>query len=426
VNMFEKKGNNLELKDSSGNNITQNIIDTQNIYNQIILNRESLAEMITNGHPLNPDFKIGIDKLPNGKMGFKSVPVSSDATKKYPMSIKGNFTIIDEKYKKYPNAVEVINNMYYNQEPVKVKVQSLEHFLGDIKDPFPLFDDIGDIVESYIFPEKFPDAELLVYFEFKGSKFKIDYISLKLVRKLSKNISVLNNAHQDFPFTIEIILDFDELSNSKINFKMRDSYKSDVFSMIKYIDFIIHLSSKEFVAKTIERNEIFLKGKATLDLTEEERKFNKSYLVGLKKMLEIENYTGTKFDLTKGITKTDAKNIDELFAYIVASKKKQNIKQYSITLDKNKTDINLIKQMCIQTNSRLINVEKDMKYKILGQNIYFDEISIYYSNLCVSNKEEVLLELEDLNKKDSNKLEIKMIPTSGKKIIREVKIIKKV
>lgn len=420
--MFNKNKNKAEIKDSNGNTIIQNIIETQNNINKIDFNREYLAGLLMNDHPLNPDFKIGIDKLPNGKMGLKSVPISDDAMEKYPMSIKGKFTVVDEKYKNYNNVGEVLKQMYYNQESVKVDLKSLDNFLGEIKDPFSQFDSL-DIVESYIVPEKFPDKEFPVSFEFKNSKFKLDYVSLKLVRKLSEKVSVLNNSHQEYPFTIEMTLDFEGNNTSKLNFKMRESYTSAVSSMIKYIKFVINLSSKQYIIKSINDNKEFITGKAHLDISKEEKEFNKHYLVGLEKIIEIEEYTGIKFDLTKGITSSDVKDIDKLFEYIKASKRKQRLKQYSVDLDKKEMDVNQVRELCNSVNFKFTFVLKDLKFTILGEDIFIDEIDMDYYNLQVSNKEEVLSKLKDINNDDSDKLELMMIPSLNEKIIREIKII---
>ena len=240
-----KEENQSNIAQFIGNN---NTIAQNNYNNQITIDSDFLLEMTKKQHKLYPYFYTGIDKFPNGKVGYKSIPANEEAEKKFPLSIKSNVTVIDNKYKEYKDLNKMLQDSYNNQEPIKVKVNSTIQMLGEEIDPYQPFLD-EEIVESYIFPQRFPNVPI-VSIGFIDSDFIIDGIQLKIVKKESDNITYLNNEKQDSFIVVKIKLVVSNIKEENssadvqfnFNFNINDRYKDNLDANITFYKILLNIA----------------------------------------------------------------------------------------------------------------------------------------------------------------------------------------
>lgn len=403
-----KEENQSNIAQFIGNN---NTIEQNNYNNKIVIDSDFLLEMTKKQHKLYPYFYTGIDKFPNGKVGYKSIPANEEAEKKFPLSIKSNVTIIDNKYKEYKDLNKMLQDSYNNQEPIKVKVNSTIQMLGEEIDPYQPFLD-EEIVESYIFPQRFPNVPI-VSIGFIDSDFIIDGIQLKIVKKENDNITYLNNEKQDSFIVVKIKLvvsNIREENNSadvqfNFNFNINNRYKDNLDANIMFYKILLNIAEgKEMYMKFIDNPKKSMIGRLQV-------KHDISILKNTIRFCEVLKKINTTFNLnlTKAYhyTKSDYDSISFL-EKILLQKHIKKAKEITLKLDASQIDEENIKELIKEENSNIGEVREDIVVPLLDNNLHISKIIKIYTNFTIKNKNELIADMKSCIK--DNILNIVLIP----------------
>ncbi len=406
-----KEENQSNIAQFIGNN---NTIAQNNYNNQITIDSDFLLEMTKKQHKLYPYFYTGIDKFPNGKVGYKSIPANEEAEKKFPLSIKSNVTVIDNKYKEYKDLNKMLQDSYNNQEPIKVKVNSTIQMLGEEIDPYQPFLD-EEIVESYIFPQRFPNVPI-VSIGFIDSDFIIDGIQLKIVKKESDNITYLNNEKQDSFIVVKIKLVVSNIKEENssadvqfnFNFNINDRYKDNLDANITFYKILLNIAEgKEMYMKFFDNPKKSMIGRLPV-------KHDISILKNTIRFCEVLKKINTTFNLnlTKAYlyTKSDYDSISFL-EKILFQKHIKKAKEITLKLDASQIDEENIKELIKEENSSIGEVREDIVVPLLDNNLHISKIIKIYTNFTIKNKNELIADMKSCIK--NNILNIVLIPKNG-------------
>lgn len=403
-------------KEESQSNIAQfignnNTVEQNNYNNKIVINSDFFLEMTKKQHKLYPYFYTGIDKLPNGKIGYKSIPANEEAEKKFPLSIKSNFTVIDDKYREYKDLNKMLQDSYNNQEPIKVKVNSTIQMLGEEVDPYQPFLD-EEIVEAYIFPQKFPSIPT-VSIGFIDSDFIVDGIQLEIIKKENDNITYLSNEKQDCFIIVKIklvasnICEKDNTADIKFNFNfnINKRYKNNLDANIMFYKILLHIAEgKEMYMKFADNPKKNLIGK--LKITG-----NISILKNTIRFCEVLKKINTTFKLN--LTRTDKYTKDDydsirFLEKILIPKNSNKEREIILKVDASKISEENIKELINEENGNIGEVRENIDISLLNNDLHISKIVKIYSNYVIKNKNELVSNIKQYIKDEE--LSIVLIP----------------
>lgn len=207
-------------------------------------------------YPLSPYYKFDYQ---DGELISK--PALPEAQKKYPEQYRIRGTV-HVKNHAFANQHEIEDYAYRHQAPIEIEVESINKYLGEMKDPIQ--PDIKKIKDRKIYahPREFPPAFPCSIKINDQSYF--DYILLRTQEIKDDETFIINNSEQNNkPVIVELqIKRIDEKTYFGItNFRINNRSASHKTSL-KYARFLkAAVNSGEIVIHLLEKDEDLLRGK---------------------------------------------------------------------------------------------------------------------------------------------------------------------
>lgn len=423
------------IENSDINEINQINIEKQE--NNLTLNNFQMScandrflQMATS-HRLFPYFTVDFTKMKNGNYTLMSKPTREESIKKYPLNFKGSFTILDEKYKDIKDRQKMLDIIQFSDSPIEIKINKFEQYLGDVIDPYPNpeLSPMQDGVKSYIMPHErvLPVVVWNVDMRFEDSKFRLIGIQLKLVKQISSNTFLLNNYHQKSkPIYLELRLEInDKHIDCNLNYKINETKINDSKTVITYNKFVLNLLTNPYYLYEKKKNLTLMSGKSDKSISQEEINSLNHYINIVERLSMIEKFFDIKFSIPDEISKDDVVAINELYRYIISSKKKEKGINTCLTISKKDMDLNRIKDLINMPRTSLMSTFDNAAFNILGMEINIKKIIIKYHDVKCSNIDEVNEFIKNIEKfDDRDALKIIMVPTNGKYLYKITEIIK--
>ncbi len=382
-------------------------------------------------HSLFPYFTVDIAKMNDGKYRLMSKPTRKESIVKYPLNFKGSFTILDERYKDIKDKQKMMDIIQFSDTPIEVKLNKFEQYLGNVLDPYPNpeLSPMQEGVKSYIMPSKreVPKIKWNVDICFHDSKFKLSSIQLKLVKQLSSNTFLFNNYHQSLkPVFLELKLEItDKYVNCNLNYKINETKINDCKTVLTFNKFVLNLLTKSYYMYEKNEKKTIMSGESKKNISQEEIDSLQHYINIVERILEIEKYFNKTFNVPNEISKDDVMNINELYRFIMASKKKEKGVNVFITISKKDMDLEKVQSLINMPKTSLMSISENVIFNILGIDIKIKKIIIKYYDVKCSNAKEVNKFIKNIETfDDTDTLKIIMIPTKGKYVYKITEIIK--
>lgn len=433
--MLGKKNKIGNIKNSKINEISQVNIEKQENYLtlnnfQMSCANDRFLEMSIS-HSLFPYFTVDFTKTKDGRYRLMSKPTKAESVTKYPLNFKGSFTVLDERYKNIKDQEKMLDIIQFSDSPIEVKINKFEQYLGDVLDPYPNpeLSPIQEGVKSYIMPQKrkLPDIKWNVDICFENSKFKLTGIQLKLVKQLSSNVFLLNNHHQKRkPIFLELKLEItDKLVNCNLNYKINDENINDSKTIIIYNKFVLNLLTNPYYMYEKKEKLTLMSGKSDKSISQEEIESLNHYIDIVERISTIEKFFNVNFNIPDEISKEDVITINELYRYIMASKKREKGINVYFTIQKKNMDLEMVRNLTSIPRTSLMSTHEQAVFNILGIDIKIKKIVIKYNDVKCSNREDVNEFINNIDTfDDTDILKIIMIPTNGKYVYKITEIIK--
>ncbi|WP_026888851.1 hypothetical protein [Clostridium beijerinckii] len=350
-------------------------------------------------HPLYPDFRYSLNMNEKG-VSIKLVANNEEAIKKYPPHGTIKFIIPDE-YKWAKNINELIRYGYENQVPIKLKSESIRLWLGNY-----LMEEIENVSEVKIIPEKFPDP-IPMKFEFEKTLFTLDYLEMGLIRIENDYLILSNEKQENTKLILTLSINRGNILDNKFNIKVATQYKNDVAANLKMNKFLLNMGYEGIKKLVTLKNDREIISFQDSNINCTSRKDIEKEIALLERLNTLEKYYGVVFKLPKKITRDDYENL------LVLEKSMNNepiTGTYSeltllVTVD---SGFNQTQMISKDTGSIMECVFDDQEIELFDQKIIFKEMRINYHNTVVDNKEKTLKKFEFAD--DGDVIKIKFIP----------------
>lgn len=433
--MFSTKNHIGNIENTQIEEINQTNIEKQENYltiNKFQMNcaNDRFIQMAMS-HSLFPYFTVDFAKMNDGKYRLMSKPTKKESVVKYPLNFKGSFTILDDRYKDIKDKQKMMDIIQFSDTPVEIKLNKFEQYLGDVLDPYPNpeLSPMQEGVRSYIMPKKreLPKIKWNVDICFNDSKFKLTGIQLKLVKQLSSNTFLFNNYHQNLkPVALELKLEInDEYVTYNLKYKINETRINDCKTVFTFNTFVLNLLTKSYYMYERCEKKIIMFGECNGNVSQEEIESLQYYINIIEKILEIEKYFNITFNIPNEISKDDVMSINELYRFIMSSKKKEKGINAFFTIFKKNMNIEKVRSLINMQEVSLVSVSENVVFNILGVDIEIKKIIVKFNDVKCSNTEEVNDFISKIDKfDDTDTLKLIMIPTKGKYLYKITEIVK--
>ncbi|MBR2247778.1 MAG: hypothetical protein IKG58_03275 [Bacilli bacterium] len=415
--MSNKIGN---IENSDNNNIVQNEIKEQKNY-YVVNGDESKYQKMRFSHKLFPYYIVDIKQNKDGIYTLYSRPFRDDSELIYPINYKGSIKITDERYKNIKNNELLFDLIQHVDTPIEVKFENYKKYLGKVEDPYP---DANAFLMSknekaFIMPEKvkIPDVGINVDFNIKNSKNSIKNIKLKTSKIISKSHLIMNNYHQKnkiILFTFDF--DFDNKKfNCRVNYNINNKNYNKSKSRLKYNQFCLDFLTNKYYVTDRKTKENIMQGKYDNLISDDSIESLTKYIQIIKKIIKIEKFLNIEFEVPEEITSEDVSKINELYKYIIATKKSIKLKDITYTMQKKDISKQQLLDYMEKDSMVLTNKIDNIAIKILNKEINIKQIIEKYDNVKLGNTTEVseiIKQFDDLS--DEYKIIIKMVSAIGK------------
>lgn len=190
----------------------------------------SVAEAASKKHPLYPYYETAVSMNGNGAVLY-SKPVIEEAKEKYPMRIKGDFSV--ENSKGY-SLQELQKRAYISQEHIKLEITKAVRMLGNEVDPYQ--NGIEDLLKSRIemvSPELPGPFRVMV--SVKGTtEFYNDLLMKVQPTNPDDHLLHLSNAGQDYDLFFELKW-YKETHNLTLNYRFKGKKWREISKFIKFM-----------------------------------------------------------------------------------------------------------------------------------------------------------------------------------------------
>ena len=246
----------------------------------------------------------------NDQHQFVSVPLTEDAEKRYPprfeITSKSLF-MGDEPLSSL--SPEILNRAYRHQIPITFDIVTAKKYLGDVIDPIQHEADELTGSHAVLSPPQFSKA-LPCNVSIDG-EVVVDYLLLRLAEIMDDGtIIVTNNEQENFNFGVRLAIN---LTTHRLNISVSPSEPTNA-EALKYRTLIRKAGSAVTISiKALPQNEVIITaGKldtVDFDALDLEIEF-------LQKVIAIEDFFETRFQIPQEISVEDHKIIDYLYSMI--------------------------------------------------------------------------------------------------------------